>query len=251
MELFKNTNFDFLRYKWPFILASVVLSVAGIGSMLAKGGPRYGIEFKGGMLMTVKFQNTPPIEKVRTSLSAVLANPPSVQTFENGSNEIVIGTEGADDKTLASNRQLVVDTLAKTFGEPGNGKLDLNNASAGQLANRLRDPLQKAGVQMSDQQVDQLAVAMMAWRDQRGGLVPAVGALSAVPGVTPQVVTVLNAETYASQYTASRNIEIVLRNEKMAKRIADLHEQTWTSSFAAPIDIAREYPKPAKAAAAK
>src|SRR5271167_146992 len=127
MQLFQDTNFDFLKYKWPFILASVVLSLAGILSLVVRGGPRYGIEFKGGMLMTVKFQGAPPIERVRTVLSAALANPPSVETFENGSNEIEIGTEGADDATLAKNRQLVLDTLAKTSGNPASGKLDLTN----------------------------------------------------------------------------------------------------------------------------
>ena len=30
MELFKNTNFDFLGKKWPFIIASLVLTVAGL-----------------------------------------------------------------------------------------------------------------------------------------------------------------------------------------------------------------------------
>ena len=33
MELFKNTNFDFLAKKWPFIIASLVLTVAGFTSM--------------------------------------------------------------------------------------------------------------------------------------------------------------------------------------------------------------------------
>ena len=30
MELFKNTNFDFLGKKWPFIIASLILTVAGL-----------------------------------------------------------------------------------------------------------------------------------------------------------------------------------------------------------------------------
>ena len=142
MQLFKQTNFDFLGKKWPFIIASLILTAAGLTSLAVKGGPRYGIEFKGGMLMTVRFQGPPPVEKIRSALTAVLKTPPSVETFEASSNEIQIGTDSSDD----SNRQLVVDTLAKTFGQPGNGKLDLNNTSAGQLADRLRDPLQRAGV---------------------------------------------------------------------------------------------------------
>jgi len=44
----------------------------------------------------------------------------------------------------------------------------------------------------------------------------------------------------------SRNLEIVLRNEKMAKRIADLHQQTWDSAYAQSIDVMKDYPKPVK-----
>ena len=44
----------------------------------------------------------------------------------------------------------------------------------------------------------------------------------------------------------SRNLEIVLRNEKMAQRIADLHQQTWESTYAQAIDVMKDYPKPVK-----
>jgi preprotein translocase subunit SecF len=209
MQLFQDTNFDFLKWKWPFILASVVLSLAGIVSLVVKGGPRYGIEFKGGMIMTVKFLGNPPIEQVRSVLSGVLANPPSVETFENGSNEIEIGTEGADDATLAKNRQLVLDTLAKTFGHPENGKLDLNNASAGNVADRLRDPLQSAGASLSDQQVNDLGAAIVGWRNQHGGLLANMNDLRGVAGVTPKVMDTLNQVAYLAPYTAARDIEIV------------------------------------------
>lgn len=49
----------------------------------------------------------------------------------------------------------------------------------------------------------------------------------------------------------SRNLELVLRNEALAQRLLALHEQTWSSSYAEPIDISRTYPKPAKAAPAE
>lgn len=44
----------------------------------------------------------------------------------------------------------------------------------------------------------------------------------------------------------SRNLEIVLRNATIAKRLAELHEQTWQSSYAQPLDIQKIYPKPVK-----
>jgi len=40
MELFKNPNYDFLGWKWRFIIASLVLSVAGLSSIALKGGLR-------------------------------------------------------------------------------------------------------------------------------------------------------------------------------------------------------------------
>ncbi|ATQ74505.1 phospholipase [Massilia violaceinigra] len=47
-------------------------------------------------------------------------------------------------------------------------------------------------------------------------------------------------------FDKSRNLEVVLRNEKMAQRLGALHEQTWSSSYAQPIDIGKDYPKPNK-----
>ncbi|MCG2586094.1 phospholipase D-like domain-containing protein [Massilia sp. TS11] len=49
-------------------------------------------------------------------------------------------------------------------------------------------------------------------------------------------------------FDKSRNMEVVMRDEKMAKRVAELHEQTWSSSYAAPLDVSKVYPKPDKAA---
>jgi preprotein translocase subunit SecF len=209
MELFQKTNFDFLGHKWPFIIASLILSALGLASLGFRGGPRYGIEFKGGMLMTAKFQGQPPIEEVRNALTKVLATPPSVQTFEAASNEIEIGTASGTDTDLAKNRQIVVDTLAKTFGHPENGKLDLNNASVSQLSARIAEPLQRAGAQLSQQQVDQLAAAILGERDKHSGLLTKIDDLRTVPSLTPQVLNVLNQECYLAPYTAARNIEIV------------------------------------------
>ncbi|WP_395405976.1 phospholipase D-like domain-containing protein [Pseudoduganella sp. UC29_106] len=47
-------------------------------------------------------------------------------------------------------------------------------------------------------------------------------------------------------FDLSRNIEVVMRNEQMAKRLAALHEQTWSSQYAQPLDVNKNYPKPSK-----
>ena len=45
MELFRDTRFDFLGRKWWFILPSLILTLAGLVSLLVNGGPRYSIDF--------------------------------------------------------------------------------------------------------------------------------------------------------------------------------------------------------------
>jgi preprotein translocase subunit SecF len=47
MELFKNTNYDFLGKKWPFIIASLVLTVAGFASIADAGRAQVRHRFQG------------------------------------------------------------------------------------------------------------------------------------------------------------------------------------------------------------
>src|SRR5215210_1950876 len=147
MELFKNTNFDFLGKKWPFIIASLVLTVAGLASLAMKGGPRYGIDFRGGTLVYVKFADRPPIERLRSALTAKLGGQPEVQEV-TGSNEVIIGTEMRDDKEQERSRAAILETLSTLGGQAQAGKLDLNNTGAAALADRLRGPLAAGGTSL-------------------------------------------------------------------------------------------------------
>src|SRR5215510_13254244 len=128
MELFKITNFDFLGKKWPFIIASLVLTVAGFASILMQGGVKFGIDFKGGALMTVKFADKPNLEKIRSALNARIKGENTVQEFTdvNAKNTVEIGTEMTNEKQLDQNRRIMEEVMATTFGQPNSGKLDLN-----------------------------------------------------------------------------------------------------------------------------
>jgi preprotein translocase subunit SecF len=199
MELFKNTNFDFLGKKWPFIIASLVLTVAGLASIAMKGGLKYGIDFKGGALMTVKFASTPPVDQIRKAMKGDV----TVQTITGGGavNEVEIGTELAHEDQLARNRQDMESALTAAFGQPNSGKLEFNNAGEQALSDRLREPLARAGVALSEPQLHDLARALASHRDrQLGGLVTDYSQLTSVPGVNSAVVNVLRQETYLAPF---------------------------------------------------
>jgi preprotein translocase subunit SecF len=208
MELFKGTNFDFLGNKWPFVTASIVLSVAGLVSLLIKGGPLYGIDFKGGAMMYVKFQGTPPVHKVRSALQSRISG--NVNVYElTDTHEVVIGTELKDERELDAARRTMRQTLEATFAQPG-AKLDFNNVGQDALVSQLRDPFQRAGVALSEQQMQNLVKAMLEFRDTppRSGLIAGFDQLSGVPGVTPVVISTLKQECSLSPFSV-RKTEIV------------------------------------------
>src|SRR5438132_9713038 len=58
----RSTLFPYTTlFRSPFIIASLVLTVAGFASILMQGGLKYGIDFKGGALMRVKFAQPPQV----------------------------------------------------------------------------------------------------------------------------------------------------------------------------------------------
>ena len=197
MELFGSTNYDFLGKKWPFIILSLILTAAGLVSLAIKGGPRYGIDFRGGALVTVTFAQRPPVDKVRAALSGKL--PVEVQE-EYGKPNDIIGTDVRDEKAQDSARQVIVDSLTAAFGQPANGKYNINAGGVDALADQLRDPLQTANIPNTDQSVHDLAKGILDYRTSHSGLIRNLDELSSVPGVTPQVLSVLKQATYPESF---------------------------------------------------
>ena len=67
------------------VFVSAVLILAGIGSMITKGGPKLSIDFKGGTLVAVNYIEAMDINVVRSSLSSVVIDG---QSFDFSQAEI-------------------------------------------------------------------------------------------------------------------------------------------------------------------
>ena len=67
------------------VFVSAVLILAGIGSMITKGGPKLSIDFKGGTLVAVNYTEAMDINVVRSSLSSVVIDG---QSFDFSQAEI-------------------------------------------------------------------------------------------------------------------------------------------------------------------
>src|SRR5439155_5050675 len=127
MHIFKNPNYDFLRWRWYAIAGSWVVIIAGLVVLATKGMPK-GIEFAGGTEVIVQFDKTPSVEQVRTALDR---NYPGggqntiVQLYGDPSlREVMIRVPqvGAESgRALSSYAQQVADALKK--GNIGNSTL--------------------------------------------------------------------------------------------------------------------------------
>ncbi|HNY40757.1 MAG TPA: protein translocase subunit SecF [Bryobacteraceae bacterium] len=208
MELFKNTNFDFLGKQKLFIGLSLVLTAVGLASWISKGGLQYGIDFTGGANVTVRFAHQPPVDKIRSAVAAKLPGELSVQEV-SGTNEVIVGTGLKSDTELQAARGLMVEALHAAFGTAG-GKFDFNNGSAQSLADRLRDPLQRAGVPIGEQELVEVSRRMMEFKNSppRSGLLTSLDELRGVQGVTPTVLSVMKQECGLASFSI-RGSEVI------------------------------------------
>jgi preprotein translocase subunit SecF len=88
MQIFTNPNFDFIRWRWHAITLSLVVIVAGIAAMALRGVP-LGIDFSGGTLVIVRFEQPVAEDAVRNALSP-LPGEKVVQQYGTEGNEILI-----------------------------------------------------------------------------------------------------------------------------------------------------------------
>jgi preprotein translocase subunit SecF len=70
MRILTNVNINWLRWRWHTLALSWLIILAGVGVMVTRGLP-LGIDFSGGTLVVVRFQQPVAIEQVRGALSAV------------------------------------------------------------------------------------------------------------------------------------------------------------------------------------
>ncbi|MDD2890652.1 MAG: protein translocase subunit SecF [bacterium] len=69
INIFKDTKYDFIgKRKFAYIL-SLAIIIPGIVSFIVKGGPKYGIDFTGGSLVRLHFEQPIPISDLRAKLS--------------------------------------------------------------------------------------------------------------------------------------------------------------------------------------
>ncbi len=145
MEFFKpRGTIDFMKYRGPLIIGSIVLTLLGLLSTIWPG-PNYGIDFKGGTELQLKFEKV-DAAKVRTTLSE-LGYSAEVVNVEGRAGEYLIRVRSVTtlppEKIAGIKKQLAWKIAGVKIDEikvsPGGDKISL----------RMRDDVDTASIEQA------------------------------------------------------------------------------------------------------
>jgi preprotein translocase subunit SecF len=216
MEFFHDVNLNWMGKAKYFIALSLSLLLIGGISWLHQGGLRYGIDFRGGTLVYVRFAQAPPLDKIRSQLSTEGLGASTIQPISDISdpssrNDVVIGLEkkGQGEQELDAGKQAILVALHKAFPTGASGQEDFNAVTPTGLAAYLtdKDPL-NLGIS-AGQQYQQLAQQIIGARDKTyNGILTSFDELHGVSGVDARVISSLQTGYYLGPF-AIRSVEVV------------------------------------------
>ena len=231
MNIIKNPKFKFIERRKLAFTCSAILLLAGIISLIVKGGPSYSIDFEGGTLIQLRFLKPVDTAVLRHSLESIGYGDATIQEF-GSPREVLIRVKQAK-KSKTSQESLVpeiVGAIRAVFDKQiGKGRtIDINAIGPKELALDLGT----LSVFKDNQEgAEKLAKKIVERRNALGGLFPSVSALLSVPGIPAEAADYFKNKAYASNL-------IVVRQEMVGPKVGkDLRGKAILSIFWAMLGI--------------
>ena len=76
MRFLRETNIDFIGYRWWALGLSGLVTLIGIGHVIVSGGLRESIDFAGGSVLQYRFPQAVAAEDIRDVLASREPKPP-------------------------------------------------------------------------------------------------------------------------------------------------------------------------------
>ena len=117
MEIIKHDiNINFVGLRKLALIFSLLLIVAGMVSLFAKGGPEYGIDFSGGTLIQVKFAQPTNAKEIKNALQEMALKGLVVQKFDEDSQEFLLRAQDTSSELEGLGQQIGAH-LQSSYGE--------------------------------------------------------------------------------------------------------------------------------------
>lgn len=122
MQIIKpDVNIDFVGKNKVAVILSLLVILIGIGSLVFKGGPNYGIDFAGGTLVQVQFAEATRAADIKDALKEIQSSGLVVQQIGDEAREFLIRVPEAG-AGLEGSAQKITATLEQSYGA---GKVEM------------------------------------------------------------------------------------------------------------------------------
>jgi preprotein translocase subunit SecF len=194
MQIFVNSNYDFVRRRFFAVGFSVLFILLG-AAMYFKHGINWGIDFAGGATVTLKFRDAVPMDRLRADLADA-----SIQQYGKPEERAVL-IRLPELKQEADYAGQTVARLNKDLNPDAANKLDINFQGKDGLAELLYsvDPDSKGTLPTSKDYYRSVAQNVINKRSEVG-IFTAMSQATSAPGVTTGIARVLNEKTFLGAF---------------------------------------------------
>jgi preprotein translocase subunit SecF len=204
MELFRDTHIDFMKYRKFWIILSLILVLGGLYAILGPHRLNMGIDFAGGTQVTVGFQQTPDLDRLRRMAERAGMKAAVIQRFGKVADNQVIIKTAATHEVEDKSRERIVAALNGEFNahQQATG-LDLNQTGADALGALLlaNDPDHVAAADPAAPAAHYGAQADAILKARHdSGLFKSLDGLAKIPGVTPATAALLQQKAFLGTF---------------------------------------------------
>lgn len=195
MQLFTNTNYNFVKWRFHAVAFSVVFVLIGIGFYM-KRGVNWGIDFAGGANVILRFRDAVPMDRLRADLKDA-----SIQQYGKTSDNAVLIRLPQQKREGDYAGQTVAQLNHDLNPEAASGKLDVNFHGRDPITDVLfqADPDKRGTNDAARQYYFGVASNIISKRSELGIFTNIDQALTA-PGVTPAIAQSLRAKAFVGAF---------------------------------------------------
>jgi len=209
MKFFRETNIDFLGKRYIFLTLSGLLILTGIIFMVMKGGLNYGIDFAGGTMIRLIFQDPPPIDNIRKGLADLKLGDAIIQTFGD-EREVLIrveritppgGEKGSPpEQSEKSLEEVASEKVINALRSPAEqdalkkGLIDLNNTGREAIRRVLEEQPASASAP------EEIARQVVELQDENRGLLNSFQQLTSLPGMSQETMDTLKNNFFLGSF---------------------------------------------------
>ncbi len=117
IQLFEHPSYDFIgKRRWAY-LASATFILISLASIVTRGGLRYGIDFAGGTLVQIRFDEPTSIERIRYALDRLEVGESVIQEFGDAREFVLrlpLAEPAPEDVAAQVQRALATDSTLGT-----------------------------------------------------------------------------------------------------------------------------------------